>query len=284
MYEFLIAPFADHAFMQRALLACIILACGCAPLGVFLTLRRMALMGDAMAHAILPGVSLAFAFFGMALLPLTLGGLVTGVVIALLAVYLARGTKLKEDASFSLFYLLSIASGVTILSISGSNLDLTHILFGDVLAIDGDALTLITSVACATIFGLAIFYRSLILECFDADFAGSRQRGVPWPKIIYFTLLVLNLIAAFQALGTLMALGLMILPAITARFWTTTIDQMLPASIGFAVLASVLGLLLAWHAALPAGASVVLAAGAIALLSALFGRYGSLRANQKLIA
>lgn len=276
IHDALIAPFTDHGFMARALAACVILSCGCAPLGVFLTLRRMALMGDAMAHAILPGVSLVFLLSGMALFPLTVGGLITGVLIALFAVYLTRKTQLKEDSSFALLYLLSIASGTMIINVSGTSVDLTHLLFGDILAIDHEALTLMTVVAIISLGGLAVFYRNFVLDGFDPEFASTVERGLPWGKMAYFALLAINLVAAFQALGTLMALGLMILPALTARFWTANIDHAIPASIGFAMLSAPIGLLLAWHFHLPAGASVVMAGGVIALLSAIFGRYGSI--------
>ncbi|NDE90014.1 MAG: metal ABC transporter permease, partial [Alphaproteobacteria bacterium] len=141
-YDAIIAPFTDYAFMRRALIACMALALGGTPLGTFMALRRMALVGDAMSHAILPGVSIAFVFFGLAIWPMTFGGLAAGIIVSLAAVLLTRVTQLKEDASFTLSYLLSIATGVVILSLKGNNVDLLHLLFGNILAIDNDALTL----------------------------------------------------------------------------------------------------------------------------------------------
>ena len=168
--------------MRRALAACAVLSLGSTPLGVFMTLRRMTLVGDAMSHAILPGVALAFASFGLALLPMTFGGLVAGVTVALLVVFLTRYTQLKEDASFTMLYLLCLASGVVIISLKGSNVDLLHMLFGNILAIDNAALKLISCVSCITIFILAIFYRGLIIECFDADFASATHHGRGWSR------------------------------------------------------------------------------------------------------
>ena len=138
--EFLYTPFADYGFMRRALVACAALSVGGAPLGVFLVLRRMTLAGDAMAHAILPGVSVAFLLFGLALLPMTIGGLIAGLVVALSAGAITRLTKLKEDASFTGAYLLSLAAGVLIISTTGSSIDLMHVLFGNILAVDNESL------------------------------------------------------------------------------------------------------------------------------------------------
>lgn len=278
MIDPIIAPFADYAFMRRALAASVVLSLGSTPLGIFMTLRRMTLVGDAMSHAILPGLALAFASFGLALLPMTLGGLAAGALVALLAVVLTRTTQLKEDASFTMLYLISLAGGATIVSLKGSSVDLVHMLFGNILAIDNASLMLIAGVACVTLFVLAGFYRGLVIECFDPDFAQAASRGRGFAGPIFFVLLVLNLIAAFQALGTLMALGLMILPAIAARFWTRNIDAALPVSVGFALMASFAGLLLSYYEKIPSGPAVILVAGGIALLSVLFGRRGSLYA------
>ena len=276
--ELITDPFTQYAFMRRALAACVILAIGGTPLGVFMTLRRMTLVGDAMSHAILPGVALAFVTSGLALLPMTLGGLAAGAFVALFAVFLTRYTRLKEDASFTMLYLLSLASGVILISLKGSNVDLLHMLFGNILAIDKDSLTLMASVACITLIVLAVFYRGLVIECFDPDFARAAQKGKSWASVIFFLLLVTNLIAAFQALGTLMALGLMILPAIAARFWSRDIDTLIPLSIGCALAASVIGLLISYYTRIPAGPAVVLTAGSLSLLSAFVGRHGSVYA------
>jgi zinc/manganese transport system permease protein len=279
MLDVLVAPFTDYAFMRRALAACIIMAFGGAPLGVFLTLRRMTLVGDAMSHAILPGVGLAFAVFGLSLIPLTIGGLLTGAAIALLAVLLTRYTSLKEDASFTLLYLISIAGGVTLISMNGSNVDLMHLLFGDILALDNPALLLIAGTACLTLFVLAWCYRGLIIDCFDPDYARATQRRGNQAGLIFFILLVINLVAAFQALGTLMALGLMILPALVARFWARTLDGIMALSILLALVAAPTGLLVSYYADLPAGPALVLTLGLAGLVSAITGRYGSVRAQ-----
>lgn len=279
--DFLLDPFGDFAFMRRALAACVILAVGGTPLGVFMTLRRMTLMGDALSHALLPGIAVAFAVAGLSLVPLAIGGLVAGVLVAMVALFLTRYTLLKEDASFTMLYLLSLASGVTLISLNGSNVDLLHLLFGNILAVDNASLFLMAGVSCATLLTLAAFYRGLVIDCFDPAFAQSVYMPRAPASAVFFILLVINLIAAFQALGTLMALGLMILPALAARFWTRNIDAALPLSILFAIAASVAGLLISYYSKIPTGPSIVLTAGGLALLSALIGTVGSIAAYVK---
>src|SRR5688572_993292 len=126
MYDALIAPFVEFEFMRRALAGTLALAFGAAPIGVFLMLRRMSLVGDAMAHAILPGAAIGFLISGLNLFAMAAGGLIAGFVVALTAGVIARVTELKEDASLAAFFLISLAVGVTIVSIGGTNIDLLH--------------------------------------------------------------------------------------------------------------------------------------------------------------
>src|SRR5580765_6673381 len=142
LYSTLIAPFAEFEFMRRALVGTLALALGAGPVGVFLMLRRMSLMGDAMSHAILPGAAIGFLLSGLSLAAMTAGGLIAGFVVAVLAGLVARATELKEDASLAAFFLLSLAIGVTVVSMHGTNIDLLHFLFGSVLALDDPTLFL----------------------------------------------------------------------------------------------------------------------------------------------
>src|SRR5512140_2859175 len=167
LYDHLIAPFVEFAFMRRALVGALALALGAGPIGVFLMLRRMSLVGDAMAHAILPGAAIGFLLSGLNLFAMTTGGLIAGFTVAILAGAVARSTGLKEDASLATFYLVSLALGVTIVSIRGTNIDLLHVLFGSVLALDDPTLLLIATNATITLVVLALIYRPLVLECVD---------------------------------------------------------------------------------------------------------------------
>jgi len=275
--DFLTDPFTHYAFMRRALAACVILSVGATPLGIFMTLRRMTLVGDAMSHAILPGVALAFLLCGLSVWPMTIGGFVVGVLVAIIATILTRTTQLKEDASFTLIYLMSLAGGIMIISAKGNSIDLLHILFGNILAVDNNALYLVTIVSWLTVIALAFIYRGLIIECFDPDFMKSARRGHDFTSQIFFILLVINLVASFQALGTLMALGLMILPSIATRFWTRNMDAAIPLGIFIAIICSFAGLLVSYYYRLPSGPAVVFLIGVVTFASTLIGRYGSLR-------
>ncbi|MGL5735751.1 MAG: metal ABC transporter permease, partial [Beijerinckiaceae bacterium] len=123
MFEFLIGPFAEFSFMRRALAGVIAIALAAGPIGIFLMLRRMSLVGDAMAHAILPGAAIGYLLAGLSLSAMTVGGLAAGIIVALLAGLISRTTVLREDAALASFYLLSLALGVTIVSLRGSNID-----------------------------------------------------------------------------------------------------------------------------------------------------------------
>ncbi|QPC86901.1 metal ABC transporter permease [Mesorhizobium sp. NBSH29] len=279
MYDFLIAPFVDFAFMQRALAGALLLALSSCPVGVFLMLRRMSLTGDAMAHAILPGAAAGFLLFGLQIIPMTIGGLVAGIVVALGAGAVSRFTIQKEDASMAAFYLISLALGVMMVSLRGSSVDLMHVLFGTVLALNNDALTLIALIAAVTLLGLAVFWRALVAECLDPLFLRSVSRlGTP-VHFIFLGLVVLNLVGGFQALGTLLSVGLMMLPAAAARFWTVQLVPMVVLSVVIGMAACVAGLLLSYHFSLPSGPSIILSAGAVYLASIVIGTRGVVRSR-----
>lgn len=276
LYDLVVAPFADFGFMRRALAGSVALCLGAGPIGVFLMLRRMSLVGDAMAHAILPGAAVGYLVAGLSLSWMTLGGLAAGFAVALLAGLVARSTVLREDASLAVFYLLSLALGVTLVSLRGSNVDLLHVLFGAVLALDDDALTLIACIGSLTLLALAALYRPLVIECVDPGFLRSVSRAGGPTHLAFLALVVLNLVGGFQALGTLLAVGIMMLPAVAARFWTRSIGAHIAAAAGLGIASSLAGLLLSFHWGLPAGPAVILVAGAAAILSMVIGREGGL--------
>ena len=274
MYSALISPFADYAFMQRALFGTLLLAVGAGPVGVFLMLRRMSLAGDAMAHAILPGAAVGYLLFGLAILPMTIGGLIAGLIVALGAGAVSRFTIQNEDASMAAFYLISLAAGVLIISLRGSSVNLMHVLFGTVLALDSQALALIGGITVLTLALLFIFWRGLIAECLDPLFLRSVSRlGTP-VHFMFLFLVVLNLVSGFQALGTLLSVGLMMLPAAAARFWTARVETMCLVAVVIGMASGVCGLLISYHFALPSGPSIILFAGVFYFVSLLFGRRG----------
>ena len=225
-----IQPFIEFGFMRRALLVCLALSLSTTMLGVFLLLRRMSLMGDALSHAILPGVAAGYLLNGM----------------SLLAGWVSRRTPLKEDASFAGFYLGSLALGVTLVSLRGSNVDLLHLLFGSILAVDSDSAVFVSGVASLTLIGIALFYRGLVSEAFDSVWLQVNARRLP-------------------------ALGVMMLPAIAARCWARTLPGILLLAALIGGFCAWMGLSLSWAANLPAGPAIVLTASGIFFISVFFG-------------
>jgi zinc/manganese transport system permease protein len=276
IYDALIAPFTDFAFMRRALAAVIALSLGGAPIGVFLMLRRMSLVGDAMAHAILPGAAIGFLLSGLNLFAMTTGGLIAGFAVALLAGLVSRSTGVKEDASLATFYLASLALGVTIVSVKGTNVDLLHVLFGNILAMDDPTLLLVAINATITLLVLALIYRPLVIESVDPLFLRTVSRAGGTAHLVFLALIVVNLVSGFQALGTLLAVGLMILPAGIARFWSRDITPMICIAVVSAIVAGYVGLVLSFQTRIPSGPAIILVAAALYAASVLFGSVGGM--------
>ena len=270
----LIAPFSEFEFMRRALAAVIALSLGGGPIGVFLMLRRMSLVGDAMAHAILPGAAIGFLLSGLNLFAMMTGGLVAGFAVALLAGLVSRSTGVKEDASLATFYLASLALGVTIVSVKGTNVDLLHVLFGNILAMDDPTLLMVAVNATITLLVLAVIYRPLVVESVDPLFLRTVSLAVAPALLVFLALIVINLVNGFQALGTLLAVGLMILPAGIARFWSRDITPMICIAVASAIASGYIGLVLSFQTRIPSGPAIILVAAALYLGSVLFGRVG----------
>ena len=279
--DLIVAPFIDHGALRRALVACVALALGGGPVGTLLVLRRMSLMGDSLSHAVLPGVAVGYLMTGGSIGAMSLGGIAAGLAVALLSGLVTRLTPAHEDASFAAFFLISLAAGVLIVTRAGRDEDLVHILFGDLLALSPDGLVLLAAVSTVTVLGVALLYRPLIVDCFDPQFLRAAGPAGTVAYVGFLLLVVLNLVGAFQAMGTLMALGLIMLPAAAARFWARAVWSLMLTSSGLALGASVAGLLIAHHAGLPAGSTIVLVAGAVYLVSVGFGPRDSLRARYR---
>ncbi|WP_455478644.1 metal ABC transporter permease [Bartonella sp. B10] len=274
MYAFFFAPFVDFHFMQNALIGSFFLSISACPIGVFLMLRGMSLTGDAISHAILPGVAVAFLFYGFSLIFMTLGGILAGIIVVIATAAISRNSIQKEDASMTVFYLIALAIGVTIVSLKHSAIDMLHFLFGSVLAIDTGALYLITIIMVITLSSLCIFWRALVVESFDPLFFKSLSPLSKYIHISLLSLVVLNLVGGFQSLGTLLSVGIMMIPAITARFWLSRLGPICILSIFFGIISNICGLLLSFHLSLPSGPSIVIVAGLIYLISCIISPRG----------
>ena len=276
MFEYLVAPILEFSFMQRALIGCLAISLSAAPIGVFLMLRRMSLTGDAMAHAILPGAAIGFFIAGLSIEAMTIGGIIAGCTVAVLSGLVSRLTEVAEDTSMAAFYLISLALGVLIISVKGSQIDLLHVLFGSALALNNEALYLLGGICSITLITLAIVFRPLVLECMDRLFLQSVSKLSPIAHFSFLVLVVLNLVGGFNAIGTLMSVGMMILPSAAARYWVKGLDMLLLLSCIFAMLSCYIGLLMSYHAGWPTGPAIILTLGSLYIISFSFGINGSL--------
>lgn len=276
MIDWITEPFS-YAFMQRALLVSIFMGISGGLLGSVLVLRRLSLMGDALAHSLLPGVALAYLLFGASMGALLAGGLIAGLITAIGSGLISRLTRVKEDAAFGSLYLVLFATGIAIASAMPVRINLLHFLFGNVLGAGSTDVALAAGACVLTVAVFAAFYRGIVLETFDPVFhrATGGHGGVVHIGILALT--VVNLVAALQSMGIVLSLGLFILPAVTAYLWCDRLRLMLALAAAIAVVGSVMGILLSFHAELPSGSAIVLCLGAGFLASAIGSpRYGAL--------
>jgi zinc/manganese transport system permease protein len=271
----MLGPF-HYGFMQRGLLSAVLLSLSGGLLGCVLVLRRLALMGDALSHSLLPGIAAAWLLFGANTGALFAGALIAGLLTALGSALLSRLTRVKEDAAFGSLFIVFFGGGVALLSRLPTRLDLSHFLFGNILAVSAADLRLTAGISLATVAIFAVSYRPVLLETFDPVF--HRATG-GHGALVHFGLLaltVLNLVAALQTMGVVLALGLFLLPAVTAYLWCDHFGWLLVLSVTVAIACSAAGILLSYAAGIASGASIVLCLGAVFLASALFSpRHGA---------
>jgi len=275
--QFLLTPLGE-ASVRQSLVGVLALSLAAGPIGVFLMLRRMSLIGDEMSHAILPGVALAFVAAGLNVYAMTFGGLVAGLVIALLAGAISRATKLQEDTSLAVFLLVSLAFGVVLVTVKGIDIEqLMTFLFGETAArMSADKLVIIAANASISLAALAVIYRPLVLACVDPGFLRSVSRSDGVAHMTFLTVLVLNLINAFHVLGTLLGVGIIIIPAGIARFWTRDITILIAIAVASGLGSGWIGVLFAFDAGIPAGPAITLVAGVLYVASVLFGPIGGI--------
>lgn len=275
--NFLLAPLQDES-VRHSFAAVLALALAAGPVGVFLMLRRMSLVGDAMAHAILPGVAIGFLAAGLSVFAMTVGGVVAGIVIALLSGAVSRATQLQEDASLAVFLLASLAFGVVIVTANGMDIEkLMEFLFGETAAaMNAEKLVVIAVNSTVSILVLALIFRPLVIDCVDPAFLRTVSRGGGVAHLAFLIVLVLNLVSGFHAFGTLLGVSIIIVPAAAARYWTRDVTMLVALASGVALVTGWAGLIVSFYADVPSGPAVTLAAGAVYLVSLLFGPVGGL--------
>ena len=266
-HALLIEPFETLAFMRAALVACLALALANGAVGTLLILRRASLDGDVLGHAVMPGAAIGFLYAGPSPVWLSLGGLASGFAVAALAGLLASD-RARRDVGLVAFYLIALSLGVLLVAWRGSNVEIMRVLFGTVLAIDRAALLQIAALASIILLVIAALYRPLAVGAFDPAFLRAAGIRAPYGAV-FAALVVLALVASFQAFGTLLALGPMLLPAAAARCWRLGAAASIALATGFGVAASLAGLLLSYHGNLPSGPAIVLSAGVLFGMSSI---------------
>jgi len=266
--EALTEPFS-YPFFLRALLMIIFIGVSGGMVGSLMVLRRMSLMGDALAHSLLPGMALAYLFLGESKLSLFVGAVIAGGVTAIASSLVSLNTRLREDASFGAFFVMALALGVALVSSPqlGIRVDLLDFLFGNVLSITNADLWISLFMTTFTLVILSIFYRDIAIESFDCDFYRVSSKGHKLVHTGLLVLIVLNLVTALQALGAILSLSIFILPAVCALLWTNVWGRTLFLSSLLAVVGGVIGLFVSYHLRVPSGPSIALSLGVIYLFS-----------------
>jgi len=261
---FLLDPFST-AFMLRALVGGVLVAVLCGVVGTWVVVRGMAFLGEAMAHGVLPGVALA-ALLG---LPAVLGAAVSAAVMTAGVGLVTRRSRVSPDTAIGLLYVAMLSVGVVVVSRSRSfATDLTAVLFGDVLAVDQGDLVFI---AVAVVVGIAVtaaFHRPFVALAFDPRVASTSGLRPGLAHVVLVGLVTLVVVASYQAVGSLLVVGLLIAPAVAAAQWTRRIPTTMAAAALVGALAVLIGLLVSWHASTAAGASIAACAVGLAGLSA----------------
>ncbi|OWZ85002.1 metal ABC transporter permease [Natranaerobius trueperi] len=266
-FSMFIEALTNYTYLQHAVIAGTLVGIICGILGCFIILRRIALMGDAISHAVLPGVVISY------LLGITffIGAVFTGVLTALGIGYVSQNSKIKDDSSIGILFTAAFALGIVMITaLDGTEVDLWHILFGNVLAVSIGDLILTASTGLLSLLGIFIFYRELVLSTFDPVMA--KAIGISTGKIHYLLMLLLSLVtvASLQTVGIVLVVAMLITPSATAFLLTDRLNKMLLLSTFFGVISALIGVYLSYIYDVATGGAIVLVASIFFLGAFLF--------------
>ena len=266
MLNWLSAPFT-YEFIQRGFIASVIVGTICSVIGCYVVIRSMAFMGDAMAHAVLPGVAIAYILNGN----LTLGALIASIIIALGIGQLSKLGKLKEDTSIGILFSAFLALGVLIISsIRTYAVDLSHILFGNILGVSRSDLIFTAVTAFFILLFIFIFYKEFLIISFDRVYAKAVKIPVEFYRNFMLVLMALTIVASIQTVGVVMVAAMLVTPAAAAFILSKRLPVMMGISCLIGIISSVVGLYISYYANVASGAAIVLTATAIFLIIFLF--------------
>ncbi|HFE2362396.1 manganese ABC transporter permease [Staphylococcus aureus] len=258
-----------YQFLNRALITSIIVGIVCGTVGSLIVLRGLSLMGDAMSHAVLPGVALSFLFG----IPMFVGALITGMIASIFIGYITSSSKTKPDAAIGISFTAFLASGIIIISLINTTTDLYHILFGNLLAITNSAFLTTIVIGSIVLILIIIFYRPLMISTFDPTF--SRMSGLNTTLLHYFVMLLLSLVtvASIQTVGIILVVALLITPASTAFLISKNLYSMMIIASLISVISSIVGLYYSYIYNIPSGATIVLCTFVIYIITLFFTKF-----------
>ena len=260
--NFLLDPLT-YAFMQRGLLAATMVGILCAVIGTYVVLRSMAFLGDALAHAILPGVAIAYLFGGN----LLLGALVAAVVVAIGIGYFSRQGAVKEDTAIGILFAAALSLGVAMISsIRTYAVDLSHILFGNVLGVSPTDLWLTAALGLAVLLTVFLLYRPFMVISFDPVLAATLRLPAELLRNVMLILLAVTIVVSLQTVGVGLGAAMLVTPAATAYLLTKRLSSMMLVSAGLGALSAIVGLYVSYYLNIVSGSAIVLTATAIFMI------------------
>ena len=263
MFSEFIDGLLNFHFLQNALITALVVGIVGGAVGCFIILRGMSLMGDAISHAVLPGVAISFIlginFF--------IGAIVFGLLAYTIITYIKSNSIIKSDTAIGITFSSFLALGIILIGIANSSTDLFHILFGNILAVQDLDMWITIAVALLVLTTITIFFRPLLLTSFDPILAKSIGVKVTFYHYLLMVILTLVAVTAMQSVGTILIVALLITPAATAYLYANSLKTMILLSSGFGALASVLGLFIGYSFNIAAGSSIVLTSALIFLIS-----------------
>lgn len=263
MFSEFIDGLLNFHFLQNALITALVVGIVGGAVGCFIILRGMSLMGDAISHAVLPGVAISFIlginFF--------IGAIVFGLLASIIITYIKSNSIIKSDTAIGITFSSFLALGIILIGIANSSTDLFHILFGNILAVQDLDMWITIAVALLVLTTITIFFRPLLLTSFDPILAKSIGVKVTFYHYLLMVILTLVAVTAMQSVGTILIVALLITPAATAYLYANSLKTMILLSSGFGALASVLGLFIGYSFNIAAGSSIVLTSALLFLIS-----------------
>ncbi|WP_340673577.1 metal ABC transporter permease [Brevibacillus agri] len=272
----------QYEFLQKALCTSVVVGIICGVIGSFIILRGMSLMGDAISHAVLPGVALSYAFG----INFFLGAVATGVLTAVGIGYVSQNSRIKNDTAIGILFTSAFALGIIMITMLKSSTDLYHILFGNVLAVRPSDMWVTVGIGLIVIVTVYAFFKELLLTSFDPTIAAAYGLRNNLIHYLLMTLLTMVTVASLQTVGIVLVVAMLITPAATAYLLTDRLSVMIFLAAGFGVISAIVGLYFSFTYNLASGATIVMVATALFLLAFLFSRkhgvvWKSIRARQK---